>query len=388
MKSLPDVRLTLAISIAKSAGFLSKALGRGSGETLPGRVLLTLCPNAIELLSRSRVVILVSGTNGKTSTTKELVSQVRTVGTVVTSGSGSNLTRGVAGALMKDSVFAVLEVDELHLPAVVAATNPAIVLLLNLTRDQLHRMHEVKRVATRWHEMCKEADPSTLFIADVDDPFVNYAITGAASAIRVSFGGAANGRHPDGAVCPSCGRYLDWNLGKYHCDCGLSNEYADHLYATGSAGYRNFVLASLAADTVGVHNALTNIELRTDYRGMERATEKVFGSVKARIRLTKNPASWSEALAGITGNNVILLLNAREVDGIDTSWIWDVSYATLAGKKVIVAGERGADLAYRIHVEGIESTLVDTFDQAIELCGIGSVEVLAAYTAFFALVGR
>ena len=85
---------------------------------------------------------------------------------------------------------------------------------------------------------------------------------------------------------------------------------------------------------------------------------------------------------------MILLLNAREVDGIDTSWIWDVSYATLAGKKVIVAGERGADLAYRIHVEGIESTLVDTFDQAIELCGIGSVEVLAAYTAFFALVGR
>ena len=137
--------------IARSAGFLSKSLGRGAGETLPGRVLLALCPNAIGLLSASRVVVLVSGTNGKTSTTKELASQVRTVGTVVTSGSGSNLTRGVAGALMKDSVFAVLEVDELHLPAVVAATNPALVLLLNLTRDQLHRMHEVKRVAARWH---------------------------------------------------------------------------------------------------------------------------------------------------------------------------------------------------------------------------------------------
>jgi UDP-N-acetylmuramyl tripeptide synthase len=202
-----QLRLKIAMLIARSAGFLSKSLGRGAGETLPGRVLLALCPDAIELLSASRVVILVSGTNGKTSTTKELASQVRTVGTVVTSGSGSNLTRGVAGALMKDSVFAVLEVDELHLPAVVAATNPALVLLLNLTRDQLHRMHEVKRVAARWHEMCKAADPTTAFIADVDDPFVNYAITGAASAIRVSFGGAAHGRHPDGAVCPSCGRY-------------------------------------------------------------------------------------------------------------------------------------------------------------------------------------
>jgi len=374
--------------IARSAGFLSKSLGRGAGETLPGRVLLALCPNAIGLLSASRVVVLVSGTNGKTSTTKELASQVRTVGTVVTSGSGSNLTRGVAGALMKDSVFAVLEVDELHLPAVVAATNPALVLLLNLTRDQLHRMHEVKRVAARWHEMCKAADPSTAFISDVDDPFVNYAITGAASAIRVSFGGAAHGRHPDGAVCPSCGRYLDWNNGKYHCDCGLSNEYADYMFDGGSAGYRNYVLASIAADLAGVHNALSNIELRNDFRGMERATEKVFAGVKARLRLTKNPASWTEALLGVTGNNVILVLNAREVDGIDTSWIWDVSYASLAGKKVVVTGERGADLAYRLHVEGVESTLVDTFDQAIAVFGVGSVEVLAAYTAFFGLVNR
>ena len=385
---MDQLRLKIAMLIARSAGFLSKSLGRGAGETLPGRVLLALCPNAIELLSASRVVILVSGTNGKTSTTKELASQVRTVGTVVTSGSGSNLTRGVAGALMKDSVFAVLEVDELHLPAVVAATNPALVLLLNLTRDQLHRMHEVKRVAARWHEMCKAADPSTAFISDVDDPFVNYAITGAASAIRVSFGGAAHGRHPDGAVCPSCGRYLDWNNGKYHCDCGLSNEYADHLYDGGSAGYRNFVLASIAADLAGVHNALSNIELRNDFRGMERATEKVFAGVKARLRLTKNPASWTEALQGVTGNNVILVLNAREVDGIDTSWIWDVSYASLAGKKVVVTGERGADLAYRLHVEGVESTLVDTFDQAIAVFGVGSVEVLAAYTAFFGLVNR
>jgi len=122
-----SLRLKVAIAIAKSAGALSKSLGRGSGETLPGRILLTLCPNAIELLAQSRVVILISGTNGKTSTTKELVSQVRTVGTVVTSSSGSNLSRGVAGALMQDSVFAVLEVDELHLPEVVAQTNPAVV---------------------------------------------------------------------------------------------------------------------------------------------------------------------------------------------------------------------------------------------------------------------
>ncbi len=383
---MEKLRLTFALAIAQSAGFLSKFLRRGSGETLPGRILLALCPNAITLLAQSRVVILVSGTNGKTSTTKELVSQVRTIGSVVTSASGSNLARGVAGALMQDSVFAVLEVDELHLPEVMAQTKPAVVVLLNLSRDQLHRMHEVKRVATRWRDTCTDAEPTTIFIADIDDPFINYAVMGAASVIRISFDGAANGRHADGAVCPSCGRYLDWVNGRYQCECGLSNESANQIYQSGSAGYRNFVLASVAADTVGVHDALTNIALRSDYRGMERTTEKVFGAVTARVRLTKNPASWREALAGVVGNNVILILNAREVDGIDTSWIWDVSFVALKGKKVIVTGERGVDLAYRIHTEGIESNLVDTFDEAIEALGLGSVEVLAAYTAFFSLV--
>ena len=76
------------------------------------------------------------------------------------------------------------------------------------------------------------------------------------------------------------------------------------------------------------------------------------------------------------------------MDGIDTSWIWDVSYASLAGKRVVVTGERGADLAYRLHVEGVQNTLVDSFDEAIAVFGVGSVEVLSAYTAFFGLVGR
>jgi len=249
-------------------------------------------------------------------------------------------------------------------------------------------MHEVKRVATRWRDLCIGAEPTTIFIADIDDPFINYAVTGAASVIRVSFGGATDGRHADGAVCPSCGRYLDWMDGHYQCECGLSNESADQLYKNGSAGYRNFVLASIASDAVGVHDALTNVALRSDYRGMERATEKVFGAVSTRVRLTKNPASWREALAGVVGDNVILILNAREVDGIDTSWIWDISFVALKGKNVVVTGERGIDLAYRIHTEGIENTLVTTFDEAIEAFGLGSVEVLAAYTAFFSLVGQ
>ena len=84
---------------------------------------------------------------------------------------------------------------------------------------------------------------------------------------------------------------------------------------------------------------------------------------------------------------MVLVVNAREVDGIDTSWLWDVSFASLKGKRVVVTGERALDIAYRLHVEGVESEIVDTFEKAINKFSKGSkVSVLAAYTAFFGLV--
>ena len=373
------VQLRLSILIARSAGWLSRTFARKSGETLPGRILLSLCPNALTLLSSGRTVLLVSGTNGKTSTTKALAAMAASRGTVVTSGTGSNLSWGAASALMKHGEYAVLEVDELHLPNVAAQTNPAVVLLLNLTRDQLHRMHEVKKVASRWREMAEKS--SAHFVGDIDDPFVNYALGGAQSSTRVSFGGR---HHPDGSACPSCGQYLDWNGGIYSCPCGLNNTSA-HLQLEGeTAGARNYRLAQVAAEIVGVR--AKGLEVDAD---MERTADIARSGRHAHLRLTKNPASWTEALRGVHGDNVILILNARQVDGIDTSWLWDVTFAALKGKKVLVTGERALDMAYRLHVEGVESELADNFDKAMESFDTGAqVEVLAAYTAFHGLVMR
>ena len=373
------MRLQLAMAAARLSAFLSKVLLKKSGETIAGRVLLILCPDAISLLAKDRKVILVSATNGKTSTTRALAGFMATAGTVTTSKTGSNLSRGVASALMNKSEYAVLEVDELHLPVVAAATNPQAILLLNLTRDQLHRMHEVKRVADRWREIASKT--SAAIVIDVDDPFLNYVVTGAKQAIRVSFGGAA-GKHPDGAVCPSCGEYLDWDGGLYSCKCGLSNHYSDKKFDAGvsSAALRNEILANVVAEHFGVpwHEV--------DPAMLERKVSKDIGGVDCSIRLTKNPASWREALRGVTGEKVILILNAREVDGIDTSWLWDVDFSSLRGKSVFVTGERGMDLSYRLHVQGVENECVAEFNSAVSHF-TGSVEVLAAYTAFHGLVG-
>ena len=244
---MKNLRLTVAEVAALSAGSLSRAILGKSGETISGRVVLGLYPNSIKLLSTEKTVLLVSGTNGKTSTTKSLSQIISSLGKVASNTTGSNLNWGVANALMNRAAYAVLEVDELHLPNVISETNPKVVLLLNLTRDQLHCMHEVNRVADRWREGCTQATDTT-FVIDDDDPFLNYATQSAKQVIKVSFGGR---RHPDGSVCPSCGKYLNWSGGIYGCGCGLTNKVADRTFPDGSAGYRNAILANVAGEIVG-----------------------------------------------------------------------------------------------------------------------------------------
>lgn len=370
-----SLRLRFSIVLAKAAGAASRLIGN-KGETLPGRILLKLEPEAISLLAASKKVILVSGTNGKTSTTKALAKIVSQLGAVATSSSGSNLSWGAANALMSSAPFAVLEVDELHLPTIIAQTEPAVVLLLNLTRDQLHRMHEVKRVADRWHVECSEAT-NTIFVADIDDPYINYSVINASSVVRTSFGGRP---HPDGAVCPQCGSYLTWVRGNYSCTCGLTNKISDAKFKKGSAAYRNSIMANLVGEILGA------APIEFEEAELERSVTREIDGKRAHFRLTKNPASWSEALRSDIWPDVILVLNARQVDGIDTSWLWDVSFAALKGHRVVVCGERALDIAYRIHVEGIASEVVQTFDQAIKLVPGPDITVLSAYTAFFELV--
>ena len=371
------MRLKVAVLIAKFAAYLSKRILRKSGETISGRVLLALYPKAITELSKGKKIICVSGTNGKTSTTKALVSIISRLGTVATSPSGSNLERGVAAALMQKTDFAVLEVDELHLSRVIEEAKPKAVLLLNLTRDQLHRMHEVKRVADRWAKSASAA-PETLFIGDVDDPFVAVALNSAAQSKRISFGGR---KHQDGAVCPSCGRYLKWVRNNYKCSCGLTNSNPDEIFESGSAAFRNATMANVVGKLFGAKS------IAIDEKSLERSVDQTHKGVKANIRLTKNPASWTEALTSVTGENAVLIVNSREVDGIDTSWLWDISFSALSGKRIVVCGERALDMAYRLHVEGIESEIASTFKEAIAKFDSGSsVQVLAAYTAFHELV--
>lgn len=375
------IRLGLANLAGQTAGSISKALKRGRGETITGRTILALDPNAIAKLAQKRDIVIVSGTNGKTTTTANLARLIES-GTgekVNTSSFGANMKAGIAAVLAQKprNRFVVLECDELYLPTMYELLAPKIIVLLNLSRDQLHRTGEVRKVATLWHNTF-ERDDVTLVI-DRDDPFLEYATMNAGHVIRVTFGGR---KHPDAATCPNCAKILDWSLGDYRCSCGLGSALpqvrADQRL---SGPARNSVLAIEAARLMG---AVIPIDLQEELTANppDRISDLVFGVVTVPTRLAKNPESWREGLASLTANHVVLALNARGIDGRDTSWLWDIDYSALLGKKVICVGERKLDIAYRLHVQGIDVATATSFADAVAKLSTDSIEAIASYTAY------
>ena len=143
------MRTRIAVRTARLAAGLSRRLRRGEGAIIGGRVAVAVDPQVLERLAAGRRVVLVTGTNGKTTVAHLLAAALRTLGPVAHNDTGANMVDGVVAALMArpEARRAVLEVDELHLAAVAEQVQPAAVVLLNLTRDQLDRSTEVAAVA-------------------------------------------------------------------------------------------------------------------------------------------------------------------------------------------------------------------------------------------------
>ena len=376
------MRLSLACSAGNLAGWISRIAGRGRGETLRGRVILAVDPKALIKLSNVREIVLVSGTNGKTTTTSHLV-RILESGTgeqVSTSKYGANMMAGIATALaqLPRNRLVVLECDELYLPAMAKVLHPKVVVLLNLSRDQLHRTGEVRKVANLWRDYFV-TDDVTLVI-DRDDPFLEYAAENAGHVLRVSFGGR---RHPDAATCPKCERLLDWSGSDYLCSCGLGSELAQVRGDQRLRGpARNSVLAIEAARLMG---AVVPVALATELteNAPDRISNFEVAGKSIDTRLAKNPESWREALAQVKSDCVILAVNARGIDGRDTSWLWDVDYSALLGKRVICTGDRRLDVAYRVKVQGVAQVkTAETFEASMTQVGDAAVEGIASYTAF------
>ena len=404
-------------------GALSRATGRGSGSVVGGHAILAIDPLALERLSAGRRVALVSGTNGKTTTTKLLACAMGAggQGPVVTNLLGANLPAGLAAALAagEPGATAVLEVDEAWLPKVATSVGPAVLVLLNLSRDQLDRNNEVRQVAQRWRNACEQAPSEAVVVANADDPLVAWA---ASAAKRVTWVGAGLRWNSDATGCPQCGGPIAFEAeGGWECSsCGFSRpvpeiwleqdaarpcvvmasgaRHALNLHLPGRCNQSNAVMAlaavvGLGGDVEAALHAMTDVrEVAGRYATID------VGGVHARFLLAKNPAGWAEVFDMLSPAPapVVIAINARTADGHDPSWLWDVPFELLRGRAVTATGERGLDLAVRLHYGEVDHTVEPSVSEALRKVGAGQhavgagqhgvgaqqVDVVANYTAF------
>lgn len=379
----------------------SRRLGRGGGSVIGGRAILAVDPGALAGLSRGHRIALVSGTNGKTTTTSLLRSALATTGPVVTNMLGANLPPGLASALASGppGAPAVLEVDEAWLGKVARATDPVAVALLNLSRDQLDRNNEVRRLASDWRSTFKRCDATV--VANADDPLV---VWGATLASEVRWIGAGLPWTDDAAGCPACGGRISFDPGGGWA-CGACDfarprldawlEGHDLVSADGSriplplsipgrANRANAAMAIEVSRVFGVQPSDAADAMASVSDVVGRYSTVRTGSTEARLLLAKNPAGWLEVFDVLrpAPMPVVVAINARIADGRDPSWLWDVPFERLSGRVVYASGERSRDLAVRLRYADVEHVHEPDPIAAIAAANVSSLDVVGNYTAF------
>ena len=172
---------------------------RGGGSALPGLVAEKIDPQFLPrtLGKLPRGVVVISGTNGKTTTTKMVVELLQGQGLkVFTNRTGSNFTRGVVASVLGDSDargrldadIAVLELDEAHAVHFVKLVRPRYSLLLNVMRDQLDRFGEIETTAGFLRQIA--AATTDAVVLNREDPRI-LALANSVAAPRVEYFGLA-----------------------------------------------------------------------------------------------------------------------------------------------------------------------------------------------------
>lgn len=387
-------RTGVAVAGVRVVNALSKYLKRGSGTVAGGRVGLRLDPSLLEHLSRGRHIVAVSGTNGKTTTSAML--RTGWGGDVAGNETGANMPPGHVAALVASPASrVVLETDEAWLATVVAATTPEVVVVLNLSRDQLDRANEVRQMAQRWRECLAREIYAGVVVANASDPLVVYAAETARDVRWVDVPTAWRG---DAASCPHCTRPIVFTSTSWSCPCGFAQpttvaaRLTDTLEIDGRAydldlglpGKFNDVNAALAVTAlaqlgVAAETSLERIRTLTTVQG--RYGRRRYRGRTVRLLLAKNPAGATALLDSLTGaREVWVAINAQIADGRDPSWLYDVPFEILRGSNVMCLGERRLDLATRLTYADVSCEVVD--DLATLSNGDTEVTLMANYTAF------
>ncbi len=369
-----------------------------------GLVAMSLDPSILRQLGVGRRTVVVTGTNGKSTTTRMTAAALATLGPVATNAEGANMDAGLVAALAADrhTDLAGLEVDEMHVPHVLDEVKAAVVVLLNLSRDQLDRVGEIN-VIERTLRAGLARHPGAVVIANCDDVLMTSAAYDSPNVVWVAAGG---GWVNDSVSCPRSGEVIVRDKDHWYSTGADFKRPSprwwfddDTLYGPdglavpmrlalpGSVNRGNAAQAVAAAVALGADpaQAVAAIAMVDEVAGRYRTVR--IGAHDARILLAKNPAGWQEALSMVDKHaaGVVIAVNGQVPDGEDLSWLWDVRFEHFEETAVVAAGERGTDLAVRLGYAGVEHTLLHDTMAAVASCPPGRVEVVANYTAFLQL---
>jgi len=431
------IRDVLAISAGNAAGVMSRSLGLGAGETVSGRAAVRVSPTLpARLASRLPAgVVVVSGTNGKTTTAAMIRAIVEASGsTCAANPSGSNLFGGVVGGLLSGvgrADLGVFEVDEAALTGVVRALQPRALVLTNVLRDQLDRFGEPERVRSLFADAVAALPLGAVVVLNADDP----SLTGvAADRPVVTFGATLDpgGADPDVAplagaepeLCPLCASPLRAiarsiaHFGRFRCTrCGWASVVpgvdvvveerrglravavrvdGEHivLHAGGVHNAYNAAAAIASSRVLGIERRDALDELSRFRPAFGRGEVIRMGDRPILLALVKNPAGANAILTELDeAGSVVLAINDRAADGRDVSWIWDIEIDLLRsnGRSIVTAGRRRAEASLLFSAADVAvRASVRRVDRAVELAaGLclphEPVIVLATYTAMLEL---
>ena len=412
----------------------------GEASSFPGKIANSLCPNIFQNLCRqlTKGMILITGTNGKT-TTSLLLSKIFSTNDIVHNKSGANFESGLITALLEKTKingrikadYAIFEVDELVVAKVSEKCHPIAIVVLNLFRDQLERYGEIQTILKSWQKAIVNLPIHTQIFINADDPALCHL--GDLLPQRVTYFGLNEPKYylksmpnaMDSLYCPRCERLLVYqgfylsHLGDYFCKkclfCKKEPAIDSQKWSQISNGIYN-KYNTMAAISIAKKLGINELKIRGSIHHFKPAFGRgetiVFKGKKVLLLLSKNPVSMNEMIQRVSqlmdqGNVqvIIFALNDQEMDGRDISWIWEVDMQSILARKkrLILTGSRAYELALCVKygskekMEGGRVVIEENLKKAISI-GLKNtlngafLPILPTYTAMLKvrkiLVGR
>lgn len=424
----------MAIICGKFTLFISKHLLKG-GSNFPGKIALKFDNTILKEISKNYKVVLITGTNGKTTTTSMINNLLTEHGLdTITNNTGANMLPGIVSCLLqnfkfnnKKTKYAVLEVDEANLKFITEYITPEIITITNLFRDQLDRYGEVYTTLNKILEGVVKVPSSTLVLngdesllgkLDLPNPKVYYGFNQSISENNTVDINA------DAKFCKFCKSPYEYNfitynhLGDFYCpNCGYKREplnYAVTSILEVTSDYSKVMLNDTEftvtqSGIYNIYNALCAYSIGKELKVSDESIKKSFekqtssfgrqeefkiGDKDIKIILVKNPAGFNQAIDLLCLNeadyNCCFMLNDNYADGRDVSWIWDVNFEKLSNtpvKDILISGTRLYDMAVRLKVANLDKDnfIIEedykTLTDKISSSNGNKVYILATYTA-------